>query len=59
MIQNIKLTFEKEVDSDDWPKGISEPTEDVELLEVKQTLNQALAFAHATMAILYNFQREL
>jgi len=26
MIQNIKSTFEKEVDSDDWPKGISEPT---------------------------------
>jgi hypothetical protein len=54
MILNIKSIFEKEVDSDEWPKGISEPTQDVELLEVKQTLNQALAFAHATMAILYN-----
>jgi len=54
MIRNIKSTFEKEVDSDEWPKGISEPTQDVELSEVKQTLNQALAFAHATMAILYN-----
>jgi hypothetical protein len=53
MIQDIKSTFEKEVDPDSWPEGISKPTEVVELPKVKQNLNQALAFIHATVAVLY------